>query len=678
MSFKTKFLELEMISQIKYSVFLLSVIYTFIILALIAAYCYEIINQSYRQQKQFFKDIDTSTTENIIQFQNFQFLLYEDLTKTAINQILTYLSANSLYVESETKVLFNENEIKTFFINAGNSTTCQHSLCLFYESIIDPFTNNNITFMFNVVKMIPIIESISRLSMLFMGNDNKLIETFNFYIKDHNISFCTKDQFSNIDYNEIINQTKHYYNDFKSERNTEDYYLINELYESLDLSISNLNQITSSQPIMNYFSNNIINIDKLENNIVLGFFKDEFLDRFFRNIILGFKGYTSIPTVFSIDKQKDVLKTFIPCYYFLLLQKNETLTNFEENTEISISECFQNESTKKEIESFIFNHTLQNQYSSFMLSNFYQMKYLSFEKGKKLQTYLTLKTPYPDYNSLLLYQPNYISFNNFTLYSFSSHFPVKLKTKQIEFLLHNVLFLLLLVSLFTWHIMLLILFFLTKRLSKQVTEPIKNLRASVESMTFTDASIFTYKDDDIINDLFGTCRDLLKGALVVKQNKIDDDYKKSEIGSLESNNIIVNQEVVAQYQVDENILRYKSGYIDYFDKGRTKEKKASKKLTSLDGNGSDAMKTGSDYYDKLIEISKEVFDIQNGVNVTKDRDGNIFKNKKCILYERYLAMKKKNKNYVNSGIQRLKSNTSRHITFELRDTTNIKKTYTNQ
>ena len=90
------------------------------------------------------------------------------------------------------------------------------------------------------------------------------------------------------------------------------------------------------------------------------------------------------------------------------------------------------------------------------------------------------------------------------------------------------------------------------------------------------------------------------------------------------------------------------------------------------------MKTGSDYYDKLIEISKEVFDIQNGVNVTKDRDGNIFKNKKCILYERYLAMKKKNKNYVNSGIQRLKSNTSRHITFELRDTTNIKKTYTNQ
>ena len=47
MSFKTKFLELEMISQIKYSVFLLSVIYTFIILALIAAYCYEIINQSY-------------------------------------------------------------------------------------------------------------------------------------------------------------------------------------------------------------------------------------------------------------------------------------------------------------------------------------------------------------------------------------------------------------------------------------------------------------------------------------------------------------------------------------------------------------------------------------------------------------------------------------------------------
>ena len=101
MSFKTKFLELEMISQIKYSVFLLSVIYTFIILALIAAYCYEIINQSYRQQKQFFKDIDTSTTENIIQFQNFQFLLYEDLTKTAINQILTYLSANSLYEQSE-------------------------------------------------------------------------------------------------------------------------------------------------------------------------------------------------------------------------------------------------------------------------------------------------------------------------------------------------------------------------------------------------------------------------------------------------------------------------------------------------------------------------------------------------------------------------------------------------
>ena len=216
MSFKTKFLELEMISQIKYSVLLLSVIYTFIILALIAAYCYEIINQSYRQQKQFFKDIDTSTTENIIQFQNFQFLLYEDLTKTAINQILTYLSANSLYVESETKVLFNENAIKTYFINAGNSTTCQHSLCLFYESTVDPITNNNITFMFNLMKMIPIIESISRLSMLFMGNENKLIETFKFHIKKHDISFCTQDNFSNIDYNEIINQTKDYYKDFQS------------------------------------------------------------------------------------------------------------------------------------------------------------------------------------------------------------------------------------------------------------------------------------------------------------------------------------------------------------------------------------------------------------------------------------------------------------------------------
>ena len=82
MSFKRLFLQLEISSQIKYTIRGLTFLIFVLTLTIFGSSCYEILKQSYRQQKQYFNDMERSITENKILFQSLQLHYYEDITKT--------------------------------------------------------------------------------------------------------------------------------------------------------------------------------------------------------------------------------------------------------------------------------------------------------------------------------------------------------------------------------------------------------------------------------------------------------------------------------------------------------------------------------------------------------------------------------------------------------------------
>jgi hypothetical protein len=62
---------------------------------------------------------------------------------------------------------------------------------------------------------------------------------------------------------------------------------------------------------------------------------------------------------------------------------------------------------------------------------------------------------------------------------------------------------------------------------KQLIEPIKKLKEALMSNSIKDAKIFEYENDDIINELFLTCKQLFIG-------QIDKDNKENEFFHLNS------------------------------------------------------------------------------------------------------------------------------------------------
>ena len=67
--------------------------------------------------------------------------------------------------------------------------------------------------------------------------------------------------------------------------------------------------------------------------------------------------------------------------------------------------------------------------------------------------------------------------------------------------------------LYNWTLCLIVNLFIYFKVINQLTEPFKKLQEAVESSSIKDENNFVYEYDEIINELFMTCKELITGKI---------------------------------------------------------------------------------------------------------------------------------------------------------------------
>ena len=163
-----------------------------------------------------------------------------------------------------------------------------------------------------------------------------------------------------------------------------------------------------------------------------------------------------------------------------------------------------------------------------------------------------MKYSFPNYNSLKEFQTEYLISNQTNFYSIVSFTKAQKYVDHIYQVTLNIFYFIIMVIIYSWLICLFINLIIFFKVIDEWTQPIIKLQEAVESNNIKDESIFNYKYDDIINELFLTCKELLTGQVdnsenglknfnilgKEKDNKIDKNiYKK---------NIIINNEIMQE------------------------------------------------------------------------------------------------------------------------------------
>jgi hypothetical protein len=277
---------------------------------------------------------------------------------------------------------------------------------------------------------------------------------------------------------------------------------------------------------------------------------------FINNKLYSFTDINFIPLYY---KNNTILSPDL-CILFLLKQTDFQMDEERRNElfgkiikgKSSIEECFignnilDGQSEIKDIINinmsyffFIANYNIYHGIMNLNNSNYYFMKYSS-------PNYNTLKDFKSDY--YLLDQTNYYLFKSFRE-------PIKY-TELFTQISLNCFYLILILITYIWLICLSINLFIFYKVIIQLIEPIKNLRETIESSSIKDENIFKYDYDDIINELFLTCKELLTGQidkntnekgldkfniLSISNNKLKDNYENAY-----TKNLIINNDIMSK------------------------------------------------------------------------------------------------------------------------------------
>ena len=95
---------------------------------------------------------------------------------------------------------------------------------------------------------------------------------------------------------------------------------------------------------------------------------------------------------------------------------------------------------------------------------------------------------------------------------FSFREPIKY-TNLLYQISSNCYFTIILVFVYNWTIILLINLSIFCRVINRLTEPFKKLLEAVQTSSIKDENNFTYEYDEIINELFITCKELITGKI---------------------------------------------------------------------------------------------------------------------------------------------------------------------
>ena len=603
MSISNIFLSLSIKQQICITIISLTLFCILVILSIFGSLAYEIIKEDIKQKKLYFYENYQEYIESFFYFQSFYLLQYEEIIQRIHKQIWEYEKVINKYNQTVSKekvheinatlyYTFNSSQIYTLDFKTNNSFGGLYFTCFSedklgcydidsfapkqYYTLPSPFITDNLND-YNIIR-IPMY-------------DNTTLMKLPIYVDLYSISFISFNPFSMIAKsfelcNNSFNRTK-----------------INEIYTTLfnqkEKEFKEIAKyaILDRPPLVDYMFGKIIK--EIDNDLEM--YKD-FVWMYLLNIFSGyiskidygnykFYSMNNIMDLFSyIYVETDLIENyldFINYKLYSLIDVNFIPLYYENNTILSPDLCilfllkqtdFQmDEEKRKELfekiakgeslieECFIGgNNILDDQLDIKDMINI-NMSYFFFISNYNIyhgimnlnnSNYYFMKYSSPNYNTLKDFKSDYYLLDQTNYYLFKSfREPIKY-TELFTQVSLNCFYLILILITYIWLICLSINLFIFYKVIIQLIEPIKNLRETIESSSIKDENTFKYDYDDIINELFLTCKELLTGQidkntnekgldkfniLSISNNKLKDNYENAY-----TKNLIINNDIMSK------------------------------------------------------------------------------------------------------------------------------------
>ena len=624
MSLKSRFLTLSMKEQIYITIILLTFFCILVVLTICCSLSYEFLKADYKKKELYFFNKYKEYLESYYYFQNFYLLQYEELVKRVQKQAWKFHQSLQIYTNptifddySEAVLDYYEERDKNIMVGKTNMNYSKlFLLCYIYQN--NKATNEHICNSLHS-KTLDAYQSLS--NSLFPGDiyDYLRIPGYNLPLIDRplftNVDYCTIFSFnaskiyqkileiqngdtSNINLNHKLDSYfRAKVEDFKSIAfSLFDAYIFENLNAFLQMFNDTYNEINNDLNKQINFSDKE-QVREISSKTIAHFSQIDYGNNVFTLISYGLSNelyYCETNLVsdylYFINRRISLYldSIFIPLYFgnntlispelcilFLLKQSefqidNETLNdliNVIKKGNSTFQSCFINQNLINSENDVGINDIFNVNYTLFLKLNnlFYKgIMYLT-SKGDKYPFYF-MKYYYPNYNTLKDFQSEYMIINQVNFYFYSSFKEPIEYSNHILQIAENTFYFIILIILYTWIICLIANLIIYSKVINDWTEPIIKLQEAVESSSIADENIFKYKNDDIINELFVTCKELLSGQIENKDEvglknfnilSIPKDKRKLIDKNIYNKNLIINNDIM------NNLLNQQQNTMDF-------------------------------------------------------------------------------------------------------------------
>ena len=656
MSLKSKFLTLPIKNQICIAIITLTLFCILAILSIFGSLAYQILKEDFKQKRLYFYVKYQEYIESCFYFQNFCLLQYEELIKRIQIQIREILEVSTIYnneyildmrILKKMKViqlnqdypiddLEKENNDYLYYHCFDTENRCeiiQYNIIMLYNALSSLISTHNINkkfnmpmfgniaimgdpvfhdvfsysmFSFSLPKLLEKIKIIYNVTLLHDYLNIKITDFFDEIIANIGSILINPHPLLELFFNKPINNIKKQFPDYI------DFYY--------DKTINAILKISSLFPKIDYGNYKFSLIDENDELIICPYIESTLIDNYLYFINSQLSSFLDVYFIPFYSENNTIISPDLSILFLLKqlgfrITKDEIDKLFEKivKGKSKIQECIKDfELLKNKLEIndifnlnhsffiFVFNSSINQGIINLNNSNYYFMKY-----------------SYPSFSTLVEFSPEYFYKNQINFYAFFSLQELLKYCNSLYQISSNCFNLFILIIVYIWCFCLLINISIFKKVIKQLIEPFKNLEEALVSNSIKQEKIFEYKYDDIINELFLTCKEFLNGQIDKNNSEkgldIINSISKEKSVTKENKiakNLRINNYIMNKLINDQEILMDFSKYIE-INENNTLQNIEDKNISN------------SFLYDKKMNISN-IYDNNNGLN-DNIQNKNIFK-----------------------------------------------------
>ena len=249
--------------------------------------------------------------------------------------------------------------------------------------------------------------------------------------------------------------------------------------------------------------------------------------------------------------------------------------------------------------------------------------------------YYYIKFTAPNYNSLKDFKSDYFILDQINYYLFASFRDAIKCINLLKQVSSNCFYLIILLIVYNWTLCLIVNLFIYFKVINQLTEPFKKLQEAVESSSIKDENNFVYEYDEIINELFMTCKELITGKIDKSNDEkglsnfnilsLPKDIQKDIEENRYLKNLIINNDIMNQLIMQQQTMMdfSKNIKLNEFNSSQTTDNNDIKKnissirIQSININSSDNLISNNSNNLNTISNKKT---IKNEVKEIEDRE----------------------------------------------------------